>query len=190
MSDLDLAAIADELYARAAEIPFGNSDFQHAAFVEANQITPERAYRAVLLNLNQHLEALRTAYYNLKRDDVEIRRLQAKIESDQVNEFDREIAVIDLEERQIQRRYTEKLVADALHSVAHYKTRMDSYPAITREQFELAEPGHYQHRLERQANGLTGAHEALANMRHDAPRLIESFKALEATCHPPQQPPF
>lgn len=179
LSDLDLAALTDELYARAAEIPFGNSDFQHSAFVEANQITPERAYRAVLLNLNQHLEALRTAYYNLKRDDVEIRRLQAKINSDQINEFDREIAAIDLEEKQIQRRYTEKLVADALHSVAHYKARMESYPAYTREQFELAEPDHYQERLSRQASGLSGAAEAIANMQSDAPRLIHGFKELE-----------
>ena len=174
----DFSELTDELYARAAEIPFGNSDFQNAAFVEANQITPERAYRAVLINLSQHLEALREAYYNLKREEVEIRRLEAKLASEQTNEFDKELAQIDMEEKQIQKRYTAKMVADALHSVEHYKARMASYPAYTRAQFELAEANHYHERLHRQLNGLTGPAEALANIEADAPKLIAGFKAL------------
>lgn len=173
-----LSAISDALFTRSEGIPFGNSTFQNEAFVEAAQITPERAYRAVLLNLNQQLEALRSAYFNLRREDVEIRRLQAKIEADGVNEFDREIAAIDLEEKQLQRRQTQKLVNDALIAVEHWNARMNAYPAYTREQFELAEAGHFEHKLSRQEIGLTGAGESLANMQQDLPRLQAIVKAI------------
>lgn len=178
LRETDLAAVTEAFYARADAIPFGNSDYQNAVFVEAAGITPERAYRAVLLNLNERLEALRSAYYNLKREDVEIRRLEAKIAADGVNEFDREIAVIDLEEKRIQRRQTEKLVKDALHTASFWESQLQKYPAFTREQFEAAEPDHWTFNLSRQELGLSGASMALANIQQDAPRLQAVLKAL------------
>lgn len=173
-----LTLIADEFWRRAAEIPFGNSDFQSAAFIEAAALTPERAYRAVLLQLNGTLEALQTAYYQLQREELEIERLQAQIKADETEMFTRRLAIIDCEEKLAQRSRTQKLWADALHQVEWFWERLQQYPEFTRMQFEMAEEAHFELKLQRQVDGITGAQEALFNKGIDSLALQARLTGL------------
>lgn len=175
----------DAFYKRVADLPFENSDFQTLFFVVVSQQTPERAYRAAALQLHSKLKALRTAYYQLRREEVELKRLTEQVEQ-AADPYDRELAAIDLEEKQAQRIETQKLVADAQHTVALLQQLLDQFPAYTRAEFEAGEATHFERRLNRQRNlALThgpaaGAAESLCNLQNDLPALAEHVPGLLA----------
>ena len=85
--------ILDEINTASKEIPFGNSRFQNINFVLQGEITPARAYRHCLLRLNNRLNALKEAYYNLQLEDIDIEEisgtapdLKAKVKFDMYGE--------------------------------------------------------------------------------------------------------
>jgi len=161
MNDIQLIedTIFPELRRRFFDIPFGNSAFQNIKFVMEAQYTPERGYRAIGLRLHDRINALNEARFNLRRREVDIAELQDRIKSE--DGYSQQRAQIDLEEKEVQLPYLMKLVNDAIIEVATLWAEVQKFPEFTREQFEAAEQGHFEVRLKRQVQGLTGAADSL-----------------------------
>ena len=180
INDLKIEQAIHEFYSQADTVPFGNSDFQEIAFVISSQQTPERMYRAAVLQQNACLKGLKEAYFQLKREELEIEELEFELKRPD-SEFKRRRLEIDLAEKKLNRIGFEKLVKDALHTYSLLKDIISHMPKPTREQFELAEPVHFKAKLERQRNLLvqhgsaSGPVEALLNIETDVNLLIESI---------------
>lgn len=154
-----------------ADIPFGNSRFQIENFVINSQYTPERAYRAIGLAMSSKIRALKEAYYALKKEEIDIEELEWKIDQDTTSEWDRKRFRLEIEEKRDNRSYTKKLINDALHELsAHYEV-FKKMPKYTREQFENGERKHFEIRLSREAQGVTGAIDSLDCMGVDLESL-------------------
>ncbi|MFA5428885.1 MAG: hypothetical protein WC279_11845 [Sulfurimonas sp.] len=156
----DVSQVLSEFDRRFFAIPFGNSDFQNRKFVMEAQYTPERAYRALGLRLADRLNALNEARFNLQRREVDIEELQEKL-AGELPKFDRRRLEIDLAEKQSTANYITKMVNDALAEVATLWGEIQKFPEFTREQFEAAEQQHFEIRLKRQVQGVTGAIDSL-----------------------------
>jgi len=157
----DVSQVLSEFDRRFFAIPFGNSDFQNRKFVMEAQYTPERAYRALGLRLADRLNALNEARFNLQRREVDIEELQEKLAGNWVDKFTRRRLEIDLAEKQSTANYITKMVNDALAEVATLWGEIQKFPEFTREQFEAAEQQHFEIRLKRQVQGVTGAIDSL-----------------------------
>ena len=68
---------------------------------------------------------------------------------------------------------------DALTELNILYSHFKSLPRYTRAQFELGEKTHFDVKLQRQAVGMVGAHEALANMNEDLPNMFEMESKLK-----------
>lgn len=126
------------------QIPFGNSAFQIVNFV-AKEHNPERGLRKVLLEMQTKIVALEEAQIRRKRLDVDLREIEHKLKK--AKRFDRERLEIDREERLMRVGYEDKLIEDAMIEVGIYFSLYEQLPAITREQFELAEQTYWPARL-------------------------------------------
>jgi len=154
----------EEILQSYQEIPLGNSDYQDRVFVLGSQITPARQFRALALRLRDRVNALREAYYNLQREDIDLAEMGEKLSGDELGKYERARMLVDREQKLSQRRDTQKMVDDALHEVNTLIALWREVPHPTREQFEAEEPIHFQKSLQRQALGITGALESLADM--------------------------
>lgn len=167
MSELDLPKILkleEDLNSRFAEIPFGNSRFQNENFVINAQYTPARAYRAIGLALSARLRGLKEALFNFKREQIGIEELKFELSGEIQNQFDHSRKELDLQEKQSNISYLEKLVKDSAYEVEILSAALKKFPQYTREQFESEEPMHYARHLQLQAAGVQGAHESLFQM--------------------------
>ncbi|MCM8767945.1 MAG: hypothetical protein NC921_04085 [Candidatus Omnitrophica bacterium] len=147
--DNEIKQITDfllELYETFKEIPFGNSDFQNKYFVINSQITKGRAFRALCLRLRDRINALLEAYYNLKKEDIDLEELQEKLEKE-TNPYEKRRIELDIAYKKLKRIDIKKLVDDALHEVNFLLSLYKQFPKITREQFELEEEEHFKKRL-------------------------------------------
>lgn len=175
----ELLKTLDEAY---ADIPFGNSAFQTEMFVIASQITPERAYRQIGMQLSQVLQSLATSALELKKCEAEILELKSKLDSEtttsKIIEIDMNIFSKEREQISLRKSLSDQTVeATLLHE------KFETYPRYTREEFEAGERMHYEQRLTRQILGCDGPKEALLNMNDDVRSLklfIESYLALPA----------
>jgi hypothetical protein len=154
------------------DIPFENSDFQNEVFVLAAQITPERAYRALGLRMHAKLRALRENYYAEKKRLITLGELAEKVASPSVSKWDKLRAEVEIEEINASVYYTEKLKNDAIRELECLYKHFKALPKFTREQFELGEQNHFEQRLVRNANGITGPSESLANIANDIGALL------------------
>jgi len=164
----DLSKICNELFRRAEEIPFDKSAYQIVTFIEAEAGTPERAYRSLLLNLDERIQSLQHCYYNLKREDVELRKQERSLAAEK-DDLERELIEIKIEETHLNRVRLKKLVNDALKDVALYQERIALYPEFTREQFENAEKSYFKQKADKVISasreaGSMGAHGALGEI--------------------------
>jgi len=157
--------ILDELEDAFFDIPFENSAYQTNHFVVDAQLTPERAYRAIGLRMSNRMRALREAQFGRRREDVDIDELRAKIADTATSEWDRRRAAIDIEQKLVNRRFTGKLINDAIAELNVLYRRFQALPRFTRAQFEDGEAGHFVEKLGRQARGITGPYESLLNMQ-------------------------
>lgn len=182
--DLDIPDFIKKFHEQAKHIPFENSDFQNLAFVVANQQTPERMKRAAILKLSSILEALRENYFAFRREEIKLKQLERELKS-AANQFQRELIAIDIEEINLKRLMTEKLVLDAVHSANYLQKIIDALPDIeSREKFELAEPEHFDKRFTRQIElshyQASGSLEGRANMTLDLKKASELMPELKA----------
>lgn len=160
----ELGKIIKECDEAFFDIPFGNSEFQTVNFIINAAHTPERAYRAVGLAARAKIQALKEAYYNLKKDDVDIAELKHKAGLVGTSEWDKARHTIEIERKQDLRSDAMKLINDALAELAVLYAAMQKFPRYTREQFEAGERKHFHIRLIKQALGLNGPLESLDNM--------------------------
>ncbi len=154
----------EEILESYKDIPFGNTDYQIENFIINASLTPERAFRAVGLNIRAKINALRDAYYGKQKTQVDIEELQEKIDNPQTNKFDRRRAEIDLEQKLSQKIDSDKMIADAIHEVEVYYNYWKVLPHPTREEFEFGEEKYFAQSLNNQVNGIVGAQEAIKNI--------------------------
>jgi|SRR3990167_904724 len=153
------------------DIPFENSQFQTEHFVINAALTPQRAYRAIGLRMNNRLRALREAQFSRMREDIDMEELRAKADDQTVSKYDRRRAEIDILQKLSNRAFTEKLINDALAELNVLYAHFKRLPRFTREEFEVAEQTYFRESLTRQVSGVVGANESLTNMNVTTPAI-------------------
>jgi hypothetical protein len=162
------------------DIPFDNSKFQTEMFVIAAQITPERAYRTIGLQMFTKLSALQEAEYQRQMDEIKKDELQYQINDPQTNQFDRRRAELELAKLKQGAIFQNKLENDLIKELNLLYENLQKFPTYTGEQFEAAERIHFEQRLLRETNGLTGAALSLINMREDITELSKYQEQITA----------
>jgi hypothetical protein len=110
------------------------------------------------------IQALKEAYYSLKKQDVDIDEAQEKIDSKYHTKWEKKRALIDIEQKQEMKSDTMKLINDALAELSVLYSVFKKMPRYSRKQFEDGEREHFRIRLTKQALGLNGPLESLDNM--------------------------
>jgi len=177
VTETNVPDVLKEVQEAFYDIPFENSQFQTEAFVIAAQVTPERAYRSIGLQMNSKIQALNEAKYSRAKEDIDIEELEFKIADPTTNKFDRRRFQLDIEQKLANRPYTDKLINDALQELNVLYHHFKTLPRYTRDEFEAGEKTHFEVKLTRQLTGIQGAQEALVNMNEDLPRLEETIQA-------------
>ncbi len=175
MTDLkesDLGKVIEEYEEGFFDIPFGNSRFQIENFIINAAHTPERAYRAIGLTMRAKIQALREAYYALKKQEVDIEEAQEKVASNYHTKWEKKRAAIDIEQKEEMRRDTKKLINDALAELSYLYGVFKKMPRYTREEFEAGERRYFEIRLNKMALGIQGPLESLDNMGIDISQVI------------------
>lgn len=161
------------------EIPFGNSKFQTEAFVISAEITPERAYRSIGLQLLNSIRTMQELSISIKEKQIDLEEIEYKLEHGNLNEFDarrEELKKLRIEKENF---FLAKMVNDSLKELNLLYSHFKKFPKYTGEQFEEAESRHYDQRLNRQALGLEGAPMSLLNMREDLKAFLEFEEKIE-----------
>lgn len=166
-----LSRALDDLHSRFEQIPLGNSDFQEEHFVIADALTPTRAYRQICLQLQANLNALREAYYEQKRTEIKIAQLRS---DPAVNEFDKQLQQIDIEELRWKLKDLRLRVKNFNHSVQLLTGHLERFPRFTRKQFEAGEQEYYELHLGNQLAGVVGAKKDLLNINQGVSRVLPS----------------
>lgn len=174
LTQSDVSSVLSELEAAFYDIPFENSNFQNSTFVVAAQQTPGRAYRAIGLRMFAKIRAVKELGFSRRLEEIDIAEKQSKIDDPNTTQFDRLRAQVEIDKILDQRNWTDKLLNDALSELGCLYNEFKKLPTYTREQFEEEERVHFQLKLERQAQGQTGALESLANMNTDV-MLLEQM---------------
>jgi hypothetical protein len=174
--------VIQELEDAYYDIPFENSDFQNEMFVIASQITPERAYRAIGLRMFSKLQALNDAKFGRELEDIEIAEIEETLESPTLGKWERKKLDVELRKKLSNRRYTDKLINDALRELNVLYKHFKLLPKFTREQFEGGERRHFEQRLVRQLSGVgDGPRGSLLHMNEDYAALVEFEHDLQLT---------
>ena len=173
VNDSNVAEVLTEIQDAFYDIPFENSQFQTEAFVIASQITPERAYRAIGLRMHSKIQAVLEAKHGRAKEDIDLEELEAKIANPETNDFDRRRAQLDVSFKIANRKYTDKLMNDAVAELNVLYKHFKQLPKYTREEFETGERVHFTERLQRQISGCQGAAESITNMDGDLPNMLK-----------------
>lgn len=174
----DISTVVKEFEEAFFDIPFGNSQFQIDNFVINSQYTPERAYRAIGLAMSAKIRALKEAHYSLEKEKIDIEELEWKIAQDSTSKWDVRRFKLEIEEKNENKMYIEKLINDALHELsAHYRV-FKKIPRYTRGQFESGEHKHFEIKLSREAQGIVGAANSLDCMGIDLKELSSADTAV------------
>lgn len=125
-------------------VPFGMSQFQIHNFV-ANQETPERVYRNVLLQLDTKIKAMQECSFRRQRRELDIEEIKEKQKT--ATGIDIKRLDIDLEEAEYYLDNELKLIEDCAIEIATYEKILLALPEFTRKQFEQSEPIYWKERL-------------------------------------------
>jgi hypothetical protein len=164
--------VLSEVERLAFDIPFENSRFQTLAFVVAAQQTPARAYRAILLRMDDRIRAVKHFMFTKRRNDIDREEKIAKMSLPETSEFDRRRLQVDLDELSSGEASGKKLLNDALVELGVLYVELKKLPEYTRASFEAEEATHFKLKLTRQINTRgNGALESLENMNVDLRQL-------------------
>jgi hypothetical protein len=133
------------------QVPFGMSMFQIQRFV-ADQKSPERTYRQVLLQYDTKKKAMKECEFRRKRINIDIEEIEEKLRGDVVDEYQRKRLLVDLEEKEYNLEHEIKLIEDCVIEMKVYEDIISNLPDYTREEFESAELGYWKQRLLDNAN--------------------------------------
>jgi hypothetical protein len=117
--------------------------------------------------MHSKLAALNEAKFSRMKEQVDLDEIDYKLQSGELNQFDRRREEIKKQQILSTRGWTDKLINDAISELNVLYKHFKSLPKYTREQFESGEKLHYEQKLNRQALGLEGAKESLINMNED-----------------------
>ncbi len=174
---MNINEVLEEIQKASMEIPFENSQFQTDTFVIQGQIVPTRAYRAILLRMNNRIQALNEAKYSLAKKEIDMEECEFKIskekEKEVQNNFDIRRWELEISENKEKLGYIQKLVHDAITELNHLYSLFKRFPKYTREQFELGEREYFEKSLNRQVSGLSGAPSSLLDMNSDSIKVDE-----------------
>ena len=157
--------ILKDISTRYFDIPFGNSKYQMNYLMEKMEVTPERAYRTILLQLNDRIMAVKANIFQLRRINIDMMELEIRMNNtgDEFK-FDRMRAEIDYEEKEDALAYTTKLLNDANEEIVYLYGLLQKYPKYTREDFEKGEEDYFTIKMEKQLLGVTDPIAALIAM--------------------------
>jgi hypothetical protein len=125
-------------------VPFGNSVFQIKQFI-ANQETPERSRRHVLLQLDQKQKAMNECKFRRQRREVDILEIDEKLKT--ATTFEKMRLLIDKEEAEYYLDAEIKLIEDCVIEIKAYEKILETLPEFTREEFETGELNYWRTRL-------------------------------------------
>ena len=189
MSDLikfeQLSGDMEQVQKRLFDIPFGNSAFQIDSIV-AGEKTPERAYRALLLNYTQRYKDLEHGSICREQSQNKVKMLKNKIAKlkAKISEFDSVKGALEIEELNLTIIDTEleikkivsgwefenKLSTDCVQELKHMMNMIAKMPEYNRQDFEQAEEKHFDKSLP---------------VNNQLPQLIRDGGLLkEITCKP------
>ena len=170
-----LAEIQDAYY----DIPFDNTAFQTENFVIAAQITPQRAYRSIGLQMLSKINALMQNQASDELQDIRVDEINWKLQNEEMTEFDRRRLQVELKTISSNRVWSKKLKNDSIQDLNLLYKHFKSLPKYTRSQFESAEKEYFEQSLHRQVQQITGATESLINMSEDVKALKDFETALK-----------
>lgn len=170
--------IIDEINKSIYDIPFGNSNFQNLAFMMASQITPERAYRALVMRLRDRISALKSVKFSKMKTEIDVEEKKYKIADEKTNVFEKRRLEIELMELEDSLPFQEKLINDTVHECNFLYNLFLKFPKYTREEFEKGEELHFIESAKRQMFGITGGKETLINITHDKEAFEHVFSKL------------
>ena len=166
-----LNQIEDAFY----DIPFGNSAFQTEMFVIAAQITPERAYRTIGLELHQKISQLKDHQQSRMKSELKILKYKEKLKNKDIDFYEKSNLELKIAGYEDSLNWLNKLENDTIVELNILYSHFLKFPRFTREQFEKGEQVHFEQRLRRQVIGVTGAKESIINMIEDK-CTIEKFE--------------
>lgn len=164
--------LIEEIEKAYFDIPFGNTTFQTEAFIVGASITPQRAYRAIGLQLHSILSTLRDHQQRLELAAIDADELRYKAENS-TDQFEKRRAEVKLKHLTSQDNWSRKLLNDTLEEARVLYKHFQALPKFTREEFEQCEPLYFMEKLKREIAGVAGAHESLVNMTEGLPSLLE-----------------
>ena len=141
-----IAATFADFIGLVEEGPFGNYDYQNRQAIVNDELPPMRAYRHAALRITNRLLALTESYYQLRRADVEIRKLERRLTTE-TDDLEKEMIVIDIDQKRAQMPYTRKLVADAIREIESLYPVIEKLGKVKRDQFEIEEGQHFGKKL-------------------------------------------
>jgi hypothetical protein len=165
-----ISEIEDSFY----DIPFGNTAYQTKTFVVAAGITPERAYRAIGLQMLSVLNSLRNSIIGYKIGQIQLEQKKELLNTT-TDKFEKQILELEILRDSTGENYHKKTINDIICELNVLYSEFKKLPKFTREQFEIAEQNYFTQSLERQARGVTGAVEGIINMNEDI-RALEDYK--------------
>jgi len=131
---------------RFRAVPFGNSVFQ-IQYMVANQDTPERSYRAVLLQYDQKSRAMRSCSFQRRRLEIDLREIEEKLSRPDLTKYDRARLEVDRDEKLDSLESQIKLIEDCAIEMRVYEDILNKMPEFTREEFESGERTYWKKRL-------------------------------------------
>lgn len=148
---MNIDTLEAEILAASAHVPFGNSAFQTAAFtggLEGGPEAPARRVRALLLNIDSKIQALREAQYKREEAVIDLDEADAKLSKGDLDEFAaRRMQLQKLRaSNNIQR--DDKLLRDCMAEIEVMYAELQTLPKITsRAEFEQQELPYWINRL-------------------------------------------
>jgi hypothetical protein len=168
-----ISTVLKEIEHRFFDIPFENSFFQDQYFIINAEHSKPRQYRAIGLRLMNRINAVKEYMYEKEKKQIDVDEMTQKF--DTATEFGKRRIQLELSKIKEDQQYLEKLLNDALKEISFLYMKLQEYPNYTREEFEQSETDHFKEKLGRQAIGITGALDSLANMGIDI-KLLQGLK--------------
>jgi hypothetical protein len=165
------------------DIPFSNTEFQVENFIINSALTPQRAYRAIGLQLFDKISALKNASFDKQLSDLEIEKKMVEIEEikeelttndifdkyeiKQLN-IDIKVLTIEIEKEKEKYRSLEKGANDAISEIQYLYDKFLKLPKYSRLEFEQGERDYFEKNLRRQLQtGGAGGVLSLIDMGSD-----------------------
>lgn len=173
--------VLGELEDAFEDIPFGQTKYQTKKFVVSSELTPERAYRAIGLNLMSHINELQGLAMEEELRLLEQDKAQHEYDQKKVNQ---ELTEFDIREYEIKQKYymsnerwQRKLLNDKLEECNALYEEFVKHPKYTRDDIESAEEIYFAKKMLRTIRSEgNGSVEALMTMYLDDKHINDKLE--------------